>query len=154
MLLEKLLDKMYRARAQVFPPAKEEEIRLLRMTLARNKLPPLPSDYMTFLALTDGLIWNGLRFYGVASHERTEQNYAFPSLLEVNTDFAERQRSQGFLLVGEKDEDYIVYNAREKNYQLMDRMDLMADLALPRFFDVLYLFTEDLVKSDSVKELR
>lgn len=154
MLLEKLLDKMYRARAQVFSPAKEEEIRLLRMTLARNKLPPLPSDYMTFLALTDGLIWNGLRFYGVASHERTEQNYAFPSLLEVNTDFAERQRSQGLLLVGEKDEDYIVYNAREKNYQLMDRMDLMADLALPRFFDVLYLFTEDLVKSDSVKELR
>ncbi len=154
MLLEKLLDKMYQARAQVFKPVKSDKIRLLRMSLARDKFPPLPSDYIAFLALTDGLIWNGLRFFGVDSHERTQQNYAFPSLLEVNTDFVGRHRSQGLLIVGEKDEDYIVYNAQEKNYQLMDRIDLMADLSLPRFFDVLYLFGEDLVKQDALREGR
>ncbi len=154
MLLEKLLDKMYHARAQVFQPVKGEEIRSVRMFLARNKLPPLPSDYIAFLALTDGLIWNGLRFFGAMSHERTKQNYTFPSLSEVNMDFAERHRSQSLLIIGEKDEDYIVYHAQEKNYQLMDRIDLMTDLSLPRFFDVLYLFGEDLIKQDALREVR
>ena len=69
-------------------------------------------------------------------------------------DFAERHRSQSLLIIGEKDEDYIVYHAQEKNYQLMDRIDLMTDLSLPRFFDVLYLFGEDLIKQDALREVR
>ena len=148
MLLKRLLSKIYRVGAVMFPPAKEDDIRLLRLTLARHKLPTLPMDYVQFLNLTDGLLWNGMQFYGVQAHNRDNLGYTLPGLLEVNMDYASRKRRQDFLVLGEVDEDLIVYAPKEKTYQLVDKMDLLAELNLPRFFDVVYLFSEDLVKED------
>ena len=63
-------------------------------------------------------------------------------------DYLSRRRRQNFLVLGEVDEDLIVYEPKEKTYQLVDKMDLQAELNLPRFFDVVYLFSEDLVKEN------
>lgn len=149
MLLKRLLSKIYRVGAVMFQPAKEDDIRLLRLTLGRHKLPTLPMDYIQFLNLTDGMLWNGMQFYGVHSHKRDNLGYTFPSLLEVNMDYLARKRCQNFLVLGEVDEDLIVYAPKEKTYQLVDKMDLQAELNLPRFFDVVYLFSEDLVKENT-----
>lgn len=152
MLLEKLLQKLYQNNARLFKPVSEEEMRSFRMTLARHKFPAPPSDYLHFLTITDGMMWNGLRFFGVRAQDRGLKAYTYPNLLDVNMDYKERGRTCPFLIIGEKEEDLIVYSPKEKNYQLLDRMDLVADLTLPRFFDVVYLFADELIRSEETKE--
>ena len=143
--MKKLLNKIYEDHAQIFKPVPETDLRALRMQMAKDKMIPLPSDYIQFLMLTDGLVYNGLRFFGVKAHEREQANYSFPSLLDVNKDFYSRNRRSDFLIVGEKDEDLLIYSPSQKTYQITDKLDLIADLDLPRFFDVLYFFTQEAI---------
>lgn len=140
-----ILEKLKKAGAVVIPPAKEEMINPFRMTLARNKIPMPAPDYFKFLSLCDGLTYNGLKLYGIETHRREEKNYTFPSLLEVNVDFMGRNRTKDFIILGEQDEDLFVYHSKEKNYQIVDRMDLITELNLPRFFDLVYLLSEDIL---------
>ena len=144
MMLTKLLDKLYNAHARVFKPVGEENLRALRMKMAKEKLPALPPDYIQFLTLTDGLMYNGLRFFGVKEHDREMLSYTYPSLLSVNQDFIQRKRRKDILIIGEKDEDWLVYLPKQKAYQLVDKLDLVGDLNLPRFFDILFFFTQEM----------
>ena len=137
-----ILTKLSQKTALTFPPTKQDKMAKLRMNMVRNKLPPLPADYIKFLQQTDGLSWNGIRFFGVEEHDRPQRSYTFPSLLKVNLDFAKRNRPVSYLILGDKDEDLIVYDERQDVYCLVDKMDLLPDLSLPRFFDVLYLLTQ------------
>ena len=145
MLLTKMLDDLYKAEACIFKPVTEKDLRELRMNLAKKSLPPIPSDYLQFLSLTDGLIYNGLQFFGVKEHNREVSIYTYPDILSVNEDFQKRNRRIDILIIGEKDEDFITYRPKEKVYQLMDRFDLIGDLNLPRFLDVVYFFNQELL---------
>lgn len=145
-VLETLLNRFRTAGAVLIEPAGEQIISPFRMTLARNKIPQPAPDFFKFLALTDGLIFNGLKFYGVQTHQREEKNYTFPSLLEINMGFLERNRSHEFVILGENNEDLIVYHIKEKNYQLIDKTDLFPELSFPRFYDVLYFYGEEFLK--------
>lgn len=147
IMLRQLLDRLYRTGGCIFPPASTDENGFLRLTLTRHKIALPSSEYFQFLSLTDGLIFHGLRFFGVHSHKREKANYTFPSLLEVNMNFYDQKRSKSFLIVGEMEEDYITYDFRDKRYHLVDKMDLRSDLVMERFFDILYLLSEDIAKS-------
>ena len=144
MLLTKMLDDLYKANACIFKPVSEKDLRNLRMTMAKKEIPPIPSDYLQFLTLADGLIYCGLQFFGVKEHNREASVYTYPDILSVNENFRQYNRRKDILIVGEKDEDYIVYRPKEKVYQLMDRFDLIGDLNLPRFLDVVYFFNQEL----------
>ena len=152
MLIEKLLSQLYKAQATVFKPVKIDDIRALRMQMAKNKMSALPTDYIHFLSLTDGLMLNGLKLYGVSEHDRGDKAYVYPSLMSVNEDCLKYARRKDFVILGEKDEDYIVYNPKDKNYQIVDRMDLFVILTLPRFFDVMYLFTSELIGTEELEK--
>ena len=154
IMLTKLLDKLYNAKARVFKPVAEKDLRALRMQMAKEKLPPLPSDYLQFLTLADGLMYNGLRFFGVKDHDREMLSYTYPSLLSVNQDFRQRNRRDDILIIGEKDEDLLIYLPKQKIYQLMDKMDLVGDLNLPRFFDIMFFFTQELLKEKECTEIK
>ena len=146
MLLTKMLDRLYKANACVFKPLPEKDLIDLRMTMAKKGLPPIPADYLQFLNLTDGLIYNGLLFFGIKEHDREASVYTYPSILSINEDFQKRNRRKDVLIVGEKDEDFIIYRPKEKMYQLMDRFDMIGDLNLPRFLDVVYFFNQELIE--------
>ena len=147
LLMKKLLNKLYQNHAQIFKPADEPDLRALRMNMAKDKMPPLPTDYVQFLMLADGLMFNGLRFFGVNAHERDKANYTYPDLFNVNKDFYARNRRQDVLIVGEKDEDWLIYSSKQKTFQVMDKLDLVPDLDLPRFFDLIYFFTQDVLNN-------
>lgn len=151
IMLTKMLDNLYKANARVFKPVSETDLRALRMKMAKEKMPALPSDYLQFLTLTDGLMYNGLRFFGAKDHEREMLSYTYPSLFTVNQDFYQRNRRKDFLIIGEKDEDLLVYLPKQKMYQLVDKMDLVGDLNLPRFFDVMFFFTQELPNNNQNK---
>ena len=61
--------------------------------------------------------------------------------------FYDQKRAKNFLIVGEIDEDYITYDFGDKRYHLVDKTDLRSDLVMERFFDILYLLSEDIAKS-------
>ena len=153
LLMKKLLNKLYENHAEIFKPVPEMDLRALRMQMAKDKMIPLPPDYLQFLTLTDGLLYNGLRFFGVKTHEREQSNYSFPSLLEVNKDFYSRNRRNDFLIIGEKDEDLLIYSPDKRTYQITDKLDLVADLDLPRFFDVMYFFTQESITPPILNEI-
>jgi len=150
LLMKKLLNKLYQNQAQIFKPTPEKDLQSLRIQMAKEKMLPLPSDYIQFLSLTDGLMFNGLRFFGVTAHEREKANYSYPSLFDVNKDFYARNRRKDVLIIGEKDEDLLIYSPKTKTYQIMDKMDLIADLELPRFFDLVYFFVQKIMDSDTL----
>lgn len=146
LLLKKLLNKLYKMSAFLFPAAKEDELKFLQESLKKQSMPALPNEYISFLKLSDGMTWNGLRFFGAKPYKRDEQGYTFPSLLEINTDYWQRDRGFQLLIIGEADEQLIVYSKNAKMYQLINKMDLTAELNLPRFFDIVYYFAEDYIK--------
>ena len=152
MLLTKMLDTLYKAKACVFRPVPEKDLIELRMIMTKKGLPSIPADYIQFLTLTDGLIYNGLHFFGVKEHEREVSNYTYPNLLSVNEDFQSCNRRKDILIVGEKDEDLIVYRTKENIYQIMDKMDLIGDLILPRFFDVLFFLNQELIEKQDAAQ--
>ena len=154
ILLTQLLDKLYKAEACIFRPLQEKDLRELRMTMAKKGLPAIPSDYLQFLSLADGLIYNGLHFFGVKEHNREASVYTFPDILSVNEDFQKRNRRKDVLIIGEKDEDLIVYRPKEKVFQLMDKLDLIGDLNLPRFFDVVYFFNQELIENQNIQQTK
>ena len=47
------------------------------------------------------------------------------------------------IILGENNEDLIVYHTKEKNYQIVDKIDLIAEVSLPRFYDILYFYSEE-----------
>ena len=145
-VLQTLLTRFKSKDAILLPPAGEQIIAPFRMTLARNKIPQPAPDYFKFLAFTDGLIFNGLKIFGTQTHQREEKNYAFPSLLEINMNFLARNRSHDFVILGEINEDLIIYHIKEKNYQLIDKTDLVSEISFPRFYDILYYFIEEFSK--------
>ena len=150
MLLTKMLDRLYKANACVFRPLSEKDLIDLRMVMAKKGLPPVPPDYLQFLTLTDGLIYNGLLFFGIKEHDRETSVYTYPSILSINEDFQKRNRRKDVLIIGEKDEDFIIYRPKEKVYQLMDRFDMIGDLNLPRFLDVVYFFNQELIEGQEI----
>lgn len=145
-VLKSLLKHFQEKGATILAPAPEEMLSPFRMTLARHKISqPLP-DYFKFLSITDAVIFNGLKLYGIRTYQREEKNYTFPSLLEVNVAFLEKKRSSDMIILGENNEDLIVYHTKEKNYQIVDKIDLIAEVSLPRFYDILYFYSEELLK--------
>ena len=148
-VLETLLAQFKNKGAVFLPPAGEQIISPFRMTLARNKIPQPAPDYFKFLSFTDGLIFNGLKIFGTQTHQRDEKNYNFPSLLEINMNFLERNRSHDFVILGEVNEDLIIYHIKEKNYQLIDKTDLVQEISFPRFYDILYSFLEEFLKGNA-----
>ena len=151
-MLTSLLDKLYKAQARMFKPVAEKDLRALRIAMAKEKMPPLPTDYLQFLSLTDGLMYNGLRFFGATDHDRGLLAYTYPTLFKVNQGFRQLKRRQDVLILGENDEDWLVYSPKMKTYQLMDKMDLIGDLTLPRFFDLIYFFSQELLNEENPKD--
>ncbi|MBQ4084765.1 MAG: YrhA family protein [Alphaproteobacteria bacterium] len=145
-VLKNLLKEYQDKGATILAPAPEEVVSPFRMTLARHKIPQPAPDYFKFLTVTDAVIFNGLKFYGIRTHQREEKNYTFPSLLEVNVAFLERKRTHDMIILGENNEDLIIYHTKDKNYQIVDKMDLVAEVSLPRFYDILYFYGEELLK--------
>jgi hypothetical protein len=52
--------------AEFYPPAKLAALDHADRMLGRSHLP-LPSDYRTFLAESDGFCWNGIRIFGLGA---------------------------------------------------------------------------------------
>lgn len=79
-----------------------------------------PADYMDLLRQTDGAIADGLTLYGSKPHSFDKME--MPELVAANLERHDyREDLGGFLLVGERDDDFITYDSAGRLYWLIDR---------------------------------
>ena len=77
-----VLNNMYQTYAMIFPPATLMEIQRTSFSLVKQGFIQIPTDYIQFLSITDGLTWNGLEFFSIHEHER--KDCVFPGLQLLN----------------------------------------------------------------------
>lgn len=80
-----------------------------------------PAEYMDLLRQTDGAIADGLTLYGSKPHTFDEME--MPELVAANLERHDyRGDLGGFLLIGERDDDFIAYDSAGRVYWLIDRV--------------------------------
>ena len=137
-----ILNNMYQSYAMVFPAASLMEIQRTSIALVKQGFVQIPTDYIQFLGITDGLTWNGLEFFSIHEHERKDcvfpglQLLAYQSTQKINSLFPKS------LILGFAPEQFILYEAPKKEYVIIDRYTYEPVARLPRFADVLYFYWE------------
>ena len=112
--------------------------------LASHNFPMLPQDYIALLKETDGLVWNGIEFYGTRANDRENLGYTLPGLIEANLDFANIPMMRGKLLLGRASEELFVYDTADMKYHILDRLDFQVSCSFATFAEAVYLFVDEL----------
>ena len=139
-LIHKILKQMHENFAVFFPPSDAITIQKLSVALVKNGFSKIPADSVSFLQETDGMAYNGLELYGIQLHERDNGSFYHTSLITASENQIQNPLLKGKLIIGNAPEILIVYNAQNKQYELVCRYTYATLLQLPRFFDVLYYF--------------
>ncbi|MGD9638017.1 MAG: YrhA family protein [Alphaproteobacteria bacterium] len=143
-MLNRILETLKKDNAVMFIPADDKAIRFSSSMLTSHYFSPIPPNYISLLKFSDGLIWNGVELFGTRSHEREKQGYILPGIIEVNLDFLGYDFFAGKILLGKVAEELFVYDARERKYLIIDRIDFAIGASFPTFSEALYLFVDDL----------
>ena len=141
--IHQTLKKMNENFAVFFQPVDPVKAQQASVSLVKMGLPKIPKDYLDFLAETDGIAFNGLELYGIADHERNKGAFFHFSLIKSYETRLDHKILKDKLVIGSAPEVLIAYNAVEKKYELINRVDYRTLLKLPRFFDVLYYFAPE-----------
>ncbi|HIF9272060.1 TPA: YrhA family protein [Photobacterium damselae] len=100
-------------------PAKLEQITSFCKSVFDNFKIAVPNDYLAFLALTNGLEFNGLIIYGT---ENSQDPNASPlDLIAINL---ATNTLGNVIILGETSTELITFDAVSLEYQLRDRIGL------------------------------
>ena len=72
-----------------FPPAEPEQFKTVDSFLSSRKFAALPDDYLKFLRLSNGYIFNGIEFMGTVVHQRIEKRYAMALVRSIKGQYNE-----------------------------------------------------------------
>ncbi len=143
--LVQVLKKIYQDYATIYPPAEPEEINSVYFGLLQNGYGRLPSDYRSFLMMTDGLFWNGLELFSTREHERDNGTYFHRAILKQQAAFAANPELHKKVILGLSTEEIIAYDATRKEYQIIDRYSYTVIVKFPGFADILYFYVRNVV---------
>lgn len=119
--------------AVTFQPATEQQVHQLNQVLKINLFSQLPEEYIDFLNLSDGLIYNGIEFYGLNSHHRLENKYFLPDLESCNTQYIKYSFFTNKVILGRLSEGIICYNFQSKIFSVSDRINLRPRMEFTTF---------------------
>ena len=137
-LLQALLTQAKMQDALLFRSATLAEAQSLSIALVKAGFPRIPRDYLKFLELSDGLLWNELELFSCGTHERAGTVFNQPEILNYQTKYAVGQFFSKRLVLGRSTECLVCYEAQNRCYELIDRNSLSVMLKFPRFEDLLY----------------
>ena len=137
-----LLNNMYQNYASLFPPVTLTDIQRVSIQLVKQGLVQIPSDYIQFLEITDGLSWNGLELFSIYEHDRKDS--VFPSVQLLSYQGSQHLKSlfPKSLILGVAMEYFVLYDSLKKEYLLVNRYTYEPVIKLPRLADVLYFYWE------------
>ena len=119
--LNKCLKCLYENYAVVFPPIDSKLAQQASVKLVKSGLPPIPLDYVSFLAATNGLSWNGVDLFSLNNIARAKGAFHHPGILDYFSFCQNNPLMKKKLLLGFGWETLLVYDFSEKTYQLLDR---------------------------------
>ena len=120
-----------------FPPASSHELGRLNKFFQISTTSNIPDGYYEFLSITDGLICNGLEFFGAAPHERLEKRYTFPDVESVNIRFMKYNFFAKKVIIGQISEGLIYYDHKNRCYAISDRINLRSHTEINTFSELL-----------------
>ena len=97
-------------------PATEPQIRICNLKLKQNNLPELPADYAEILKICNGFSNEDVSVFGV----EIKNNNWFKDVASFNIDYFHGNAAQ-WLILGEDDFFFFVYDAAQKKYYIVDR---------------------------------
>ncbi|MGD9637560.1 MAG: YrhA family protein [Alphaproteobacteria bacterium] len=111
--------------AIVASKALDDELETCMENLFNNDFPLLPDDYIKFLKMADGFLWNGMEIFGTANINAEE--YTAPNIVSANQNYDEKYpKLIGKLVVGKMDNDLFAYDYTTRKYQVIDTVDCEA----------------------------
>ena len=138
--LNTVLNNMYQNYALVFPPVNIMDIQRTSISLVKQGLIQIPSDYIQFLSITDGLNWNGLELFSIYEHERKDCVFPTLQLQSYQTTQNLKALFPKSLILGIASEHFILYESPKKEYMIINRYTYAPIVRLPRLADVLYFY--------------
>ena len=133
-----LFNTIYETGALIIKPAVDYEIKRCVKDLASISAPALPSEYVQFLKIANGMSWNGFEFFGTYQVTVKKTGYMLQDIVSMNEKM--RQRKFGFgnlLLLGRFDDDIYVYDPKTKQYQALDSLTLIEVESYDTFEDLI-----------------
>lgn len=104
------------------PPATEVMLNKLIEDSTKELQTTVPSDYLAFLRIMNGLDWNGMSIYACTDAVSADSSHArISGLIEANLNHRDIDVMQDFLVLGEDSMDVYVYDPKSKKYQARDR---------------------------------
>ena len=135
-----VLNNMYQNYAMVFSPASIMDIQRTSIAMVKQGFVQIPSDYIQFLGITDGLVWNGLELFSIHEYER--KDCVFPNIKLMPYQLSQNLKNlyPKSLILGFAPEHFILYESLKKEYVIIDRYTFAPVVELPRLVDVLYFY--------------
>ena len=144
--LNECLKILYENYAVVFPPIEPKLAQQASVKLVKAGVPPIPLDYVSFLAATNGLSWNGVVLFSLENIERNKGQFFHPGIMQ-NFSFCQNNsvmRKRLFLGLGW--ETILAYDFVEKEYLLLDRYSYEVVMKFSILVDFLKYATKPLQK--------
>lgn len=120
--LEELLTRIAQYAVR-FEPADLSALQQTTRGLSGIGKPDMPADYMAFLKLTNGLLWNGIQLFGTEDLPRP-RGFTVPSLVSANKELPDGLSGADCLVIGRTEDEWLVVKSADGTaiYQEMDRL--------------------------------
>ena len=118
-----LADAIAQLDGTLFPSVSRQSLAALQARAERDLATPLPHDYVEFLQQTNGAFVNGLIIY--PSDDYRSDDFELPGIVDIN--LARRRYRKGLeevVVVGEFDDDFLLYRAADDAFARVDRLTL------------------------------
>lgn len=124
-MIKKMIDKFKAQKGSVsFDGASLDSIKEVDTFFLQNNFSDIPDDYKSFLEYTNGLIYNGIEFFGTQFHHREERNYYFPDIVTINKHYKKYTFFEQKIIIGRLSESIILYDKKAGYFAIVDRIKL------------------------------
>lgn len=140
-----ILKLLYENYAVVFPEIDSKQVLQSSVVLAKAGVPPIPTEYVSFLGATNGLSWNGFVLYALHQIEREKGLYYHPGIMNTYPASIKNPLMRKKLCLGYAPESLILYDAPTKTFQVRDRYSFEVIFSTPHFVELLSWIAQPLL---------
>lgn len=143
-----ILKCLYEHYAVVFPPIEPKEALQASVKLVKAGVSSIPTDYVSFLSATNGLVWNGITLFSLNQIEREKGAFFHPGIMQNYVFCQNNPTMKRKLLLGWGWETIIVYDSNLKEYQILDRYTYAPIAGYSNFLDFLHTLVKPLLEKN------
>lgn len=117
--MKRLIDRLCKISSSHYgKPINSQKIILTQKELVQNHNTPLPEKFLELLHLYNGISYDGATILGITSASRGFRD------ITLSNQMSPFKGHPHLVLLGYDELDYLVYNAQNHSYQIIDKEDL------------------------------